>query len=74
MHPHRKEYPDDFVQYFHSRISRNLHDSARCHIVTVESKGTQEIINGYADWLRCDDGLEEPLRVSANAGQGDSTF
>lgn len=51
MHPHRKEYPRDFLEHFRRRLSRHLHDSNRCHVVAYVLEEDTEVITGYADWL-----------------------
>lgn len=68
MHPYRKEYPEDFVEFFHRRLCRYLHDSTRSHVVSYELQGDAEVITGYADWLHQDGSHEEPHASTVHPG------
>ncbi|KAM0721383.1 hypothetical protein Q7P37_002307 [Cladosporium fusiforme] len=56
MHPHRDQYPEDFVEYFRKRLAEHFYESAHHHLITFETQGAAEVITGYADWLRHDEG------------------
>ena len=51
MHPHRHDFPDDFVQYFRNKITAALGDSRHIALVSFDETDLQ-LLTGYADWLR----------------------
>ena len=52
LHPHRKEYPEDFLSYFRRRFLKKIGNAASHHVVSIEVKDGQETITGYVEWVR----------------------
>lgn len=52
MHPHRAEYPQDFIDYFRRRAQRSVNDKSHVLLVSFQNDSGTEIITGFADWVR----------------------
>ena len=50
MHPHRHEYPEDFIQFFERRIWAHWFDSHRTILVSEDPASSKVV--GVADWER----------------------
>jgi hypothetical protein len=72
MHPHRKDYPSDFVAYFRKRLLRTLADVSHHHVVTCEVDEGREVITGYAEWHRRRAGDKKPAADATTPGENNS--
>jgi hypothetical protein len=69
MHPHRKDYPSDFVAYFRKRLLRTLANVSHHHVVTCKVEQGREVITGYAEWHRRHAGDKKPAGDAATLGE-----
>ncbi|GAB7354740.1 hypothetical protein MBLNU459_g5152t1 [Dothideomycetes sp. NU459] len=52
MHPHRAQYPQDFVDYFERRAAKHVNDTSHMLLVSFEHDAGLELITGFAEWIR----------------------
>ena len=57
MHPHRREYPDDFVKYWERKIWNHWFDYQRTILVSIDEPSCKVV--GMADWQRQGNGVEK---------------
>jgi hypothetical protein len=64
MHPHRRQHPHDYAEYWHRKVREMYWNWSHVAIVSYEMKeeeeggGQAEVITGVADWERKGKGWE----------------
>ena len=57
MNPHRKEYPEEFIQFFERKIGKNMLDPQNEVLVAVDAESGK--VAGVGSWHRHGKGGEE---------------
>ena len=58
MHPHRKEYPEDFIAFFFYKVRKHWLDYTRVILVSVDDASGRVV--GLADWQKEGNNLPPP--------------
>ena len=58
MHPHRKEYPEDFTAFFFYKVGKHWLDYTRVILVSVDDASGRVV--GLADWQKQGTNLPSP--------------